>query len=254
LPLSYCLSTFYYCLSPITSLLLPIPFMNFLSSLSNLFFPSICPGCNTQHINEGEMICMDCHHNLPYTGFEHIENNPVEKLFWGRTNIKFACSTLYYIIDSPIQHIIHHIKYRGQEELGVFMGELMGNKLHPIFKKNEIDFCLPMPLHYKKEYSRGYNQASLLCAGIKKTTLLNYYDRLITREINTSTQTKKTRIERWENVEDIFNISNQSEILDKNIVIIDDVITTGASTEACASVLLKYGAKSVGICGLAYTI
>ena len=200
------------------------------------------------------MICMECHHELPYTEFERLENNPVEKIFWGRTTIRFACSTFYYIIDSPIQHIIHHIKYRGQDNLGVFMGEIMGAKLKTIFEKNEIDFCIPMPLHYKKEYTRGYNQASLLCTGIKNTTQLNYYDKLITREINTSTQTKKSRIERWGNVEDIFTISNKSEILDKNILIIDDVITTGASTEACANVLLKYGAKSVSICGLAYTI
>ena len=240
--------------APFLYLLLPIPFMNFLSSLSNLFFPSICPGCNTQHINEEEMICMECYHNLPYTEFERLENNPVEKIFWGRTNIKFASSTFYYIIDSPIQHIIHHIKYRGQDNLGVFMGEIMGYTLQTAFEKHEIDFCIPMPLHYKKEYTRGYNQASLLCAGIKKTTLLNYNDKLITREVNTSTQTKKSRIERWGNVEDVFTISNKSEILDKNILLIDDVITTGASTEACANILLNHGAKSVSICGLAYTI
>ena len=240
--------------APFLYLLLPIPFMNFLSSLSNLFFPSICPGCNTQHINEEEMICMECYHNLPYTEFERLENNPVEKIFWGRTNIKFASSTFYYIIDSPIQHIIHHIKYRGQDNLGVFMGEIMGYTLQTAFEKHEIDFCIPMPLHYKKEYARGYNQASLLCAGIKKTTHLNYNDKLITREVNTSTQTKKSRIERWGNVEDVFTISNKSEILDKNILLIDDVITTGASTEACANILLNHGAKSVSICGLAYTI
>ena len=200
------------------------------------------------------MICMECYHNLPYTEFDRIENNPVEKIFWGRTNIKFASSTFYYIIDSPIQHIIHHIKYRGQDSLGVFMGEIMGYALQTAFEKHEIDFCIPMPLHYKKEYTRGYNQASLLCAGIKKTTLLNYNDKLITREVNTSTQTKKSRIERWGNVEDVFTISNKSEILDKNILLIDDVITTGASTEACANILLNHGAKSVSICGLAYTI
>ena len=240
--------------APFLYLLWPIPFMNFLSSLSNLFFPSICPGCNTQHINEEEMICMECYHNLPYTEFERLENNPVEKIFWGRTNIKFASSTFYYIIDSPIQHIIHHIKYRGQDNLGVFMGEIMGYTLQTAFEKHEIDFCIPMPLHYKKEYARGYNQASLLCAGIKKTTHLNYNDKLITREVNTSTQTKKSRIERWGHVEDVFTISNKSEILDKNILLIDDVITTGASTEACANILHNHGAKSVSICGLAYTI
>ena len=153
-----------------------------------------------------------------------------------------------------MQHIIHQIKYRGQDTLGIFMGEMMGDKLQTTLERHEIDFCIPMPLHYKKEYSRGYNQASLLCAGIKKRTGLNYNDTLITREINTSTQTKKSRIERWGNVEEVFTISNKIETLDKNILLIDDVITTGASTEACATILLHHGAKSVSICGLAYTI
>ena len=191
---------------------------------------------------------------LPFTEFEKIENNPVEKLFWGRTKIQHASSIFYYIPDSPLQEIIHHIKYKNNPALGVYMGKIMGLQLKNILSINKIDCMLPMPLHPKKEYARGYNQATVLCQGIQETTDLPYLNDVLIRNFNTGTQTKKSRIERWENVAEVFVISNPSAVQEKHILLIDDVITTGASTEACANLLLKNKAASVSICSLAYTI
>ena len=222
--------------------------------LLNLFYPSLCYGCCNEEVGIDEMLCLTCFQELPFTGFEKIQGNPTEKLFWGRLNLKFGLSIFYFNPGSSIQKIIHQIKYKGEEELGIFMGKIAGDKLKPVINENEIDYCIPMPLHPKKEYKRGYNQASLLCQGIKEVCKIDYFDKIVIREENTSSQTKKTRIERWRNVETIFSIHDKERIIGKNILIVDDVITTGASTESCGQLLLANGAKSVSIVGLAYTI
>ena len=225
-----------------------------LSSVLNLFYPSLCMGCEDDEVDETEMLCINCFQNLAYTGFENIKGNMSEKLFWGRIDIRFGCSIFYFIQGSPIQQIIHKIKYKNEEALGIYMGRLMGIKLKDCLQQHEIDFCIPMPLHYKKEFKRGYNQATLLCKGIEQECAIAFDERIIIREENTSTQTKKSRIERWDNVGHVFSILDKHKIKGKNILIIDDVITTGASTEACAQAFLNRGAKSVSICGLAQTL
>ena len=219
-----------------------------------MLYPSLCFGCGVNEIDETEFICISCLSSLPYTQFEKIRNNPIEKLFWGRTNIKFACSTFYYIEQTPLQQLIHQVKYKEQQKLGIYLGTAMGNLLNPVFSDHEVDLFIPMPLHPKKLKKRGYNQASLLCDGIMKITGHEYDDTLLVRTENTSTQTKKTRLERWENVHAVFSVNDSSKIRDKHILLVDDVITTGASTEACAQTLLNAGSKSVAICSLAFTL
>jgi ComF family protein len=134
------------------------------------------------------------------------------------------------------------------------MGKLMGLKINDLIKAHNIDFMIPMPINPKKEKKRGYNQAALLCVGINSIIKLDYIENAIVKIQHTETQTKKSRIERWRNVEQVFNVPNPQMILGKNILIIDDVITTGASTEACGQILLEHGANSISICGLAHTL
>lgn len=224
------------------------------SAFSHLLYPSLCFGCGDNEIGEHEFICTHCLSSLPYTEFEKIRNNPIEKLFWGRTNIKFACSTFYYVEQTPLQQLIHQVKYKDQQKLGIYLGTAMGNLLNPVFSENEVDLLIPMPLHPKKLKKRGYNQASLLCDGISKTTGRKYDEEVLVRTENTSTQTKKSRLERWENVHTVFSVNDSNKIRDKHILLVDDVITTGASTEACAQTLLNAGSKSVAICSLAFTL
>jgi ComF family protein len=223
-------------------------------ALVHLFFPQICPGCQSDLVNSQQLICSDCMSTLPFTGFPEIPGNPVEKLFWGRSLIKHASSIFYFISDTPLQQIIHHIKYKNNPALGIYMGSLMGTALKKIYSKEKIDLMIPMPLHPKKQYERGYNQASLLCKGISETLNIPYREDLLLRQFNTDTQTKKSRIERWENIADAFELHEATCMQDKHILLIDDVITTGASTDACAEILLQKKAASVSICSLAYTI
>ena len=223
-------------------------------ALVHVFYSSLCFGCNNELIQGDQFVCLQCQTELGLTQFESIRNNPVEKLFWGRADIPFAASTFYYIDNTPLQQIIHHIKYKQEKELGIHMGQIMGIHGSELFTEFETELCIPMPLHPKKEYNRGYNQASLLCEGIFKQTGIHYNERALVRNENTRTQTKKSRIERWENVASVFDISEPSIIKDKHVVVVDDVITTGSSTEACVNTLMQHGAKTVGIYSLAFTL
>jgi len=223
-------------------------------ALLHMLFPSLCFGCDENSVDEEEMICINCRLSLPFTSFEKIRNNAVEKLFWGRVPVLFASSTFYYAEKTSIQQIIHHIKYRDEKELGIFMGNMMGERLQSLLLEYNTDICIPMPLHPSKEKKRGYNQASLLCKGIRETTNIAFNEFLLERRIATATQTKKSRIARWENVSTVFEVNEPSLIKNKNIVLVDDVVTTGASMEACARILLDNGAKTVAIVSLAYTV
>ena len=223
-------------------------------ALVHVFYPSLCYGCNNELIQGDQYICLQCQTEMGRTYFESIRDNPVEKLFWGRADIQCAASTFYYINKTPLQQIVHHIKYRQEKELGIHMGEIMGIHGTEFFTECKTDLCIPMPLHPKKEYKRGYNQASLLCEGIFKQTGIPYNEKALVRNENTRTQTKKSRIELWKNVASVFDVIEPSIINDKHVVVVDDVITTGASTEACVNMLLQHGAKTVGIYSLAFTL
>ena len=223
-------------------------------ALLHQLFPSLCFGCEENDVAVDEMICIKCQLSLPYTSFETMRDNTVEKLFWGRVSLSFATSTFYYAEKTAIQNIIHHIKYRDEKDLGILMGRKMGEGLQDLFNEYDINLVVPMPLHPSKEKKRGYNQATLLCEGIHQVTGMLYDDEILERNFPTSTQTKKSRTERWNNVATVFSVNNPSLIQNKNIVLVDDVITTGASMEACARVLLDNGAKSIAIVSLAYTV
>lgn len=220
----------------------------------HLFFPQVCPGCHSDLVSQEQLICRECMQSLPFTGFEAIRDNPVEKLFWGRSVVQHASSIFYFIPDTPLQHIIHHIKYKNNPALATYMGSIMGTKLKLLHSMKKIDLMIPMPLHPKKEYERGYNQASLLCEGIHEVVDIPWRNDVLIRQFHTSTQTRKSRIERWENVSDVFALCETSVIEDKHVLLVDDVITTGASMDACAAILLEKKAASVSICSLAYTI
>ena len=223
-------------------------------AVSNLIFPRLCFGCDQSSVEENEFFCVACMTDLPFTEFEKIRDNPVEKLFWGRVKASFANSTFFYQEETPIQKAIHRLKYDNQPELGLFFGELMGYKLSGLTALHNIDYLIPMPLHPKKEKSRGYNQAALLCRGMSKATGIPCHENFLKRSTHTVTQTQKSRIERWENVSDVFGVNNDPAMLGKNILLVDDVITTGASTESCIQTLLDAGIGEVSVSSLAFTL
>ena len=207
-------------------------------SFLHLLFPHVCTGCGNDILNEETMLCMRCVDAMPETNFDIHPNNPVEKLFWGRLPLVGATAQFYFTKESLMQHLMHQFKYKSNKELGLQLGKMMGEQL----KKSgrfAVDALIPLPLFPAKEKRRGYNQATLLCEGMAESMSVPVLNNVIIRPQHTETQTKKGRIERWKNMEGKFILSNGDAISNKHILLVDDVVTTGATFEACGNELLK---------------
>ena len=216
-----------------------IRFKEIKDSLLQVVFPHVCDGCGSDLLNIESRLCLRCLATLPETNFEMHPNNPVEKEFWGRLPIVNGSSFLYFTKESLVQHLMHQIKYKGNKELGVQLGRLMGLTLKKANRFSDIDALVPLPLFPSKEKRRGYNQSTILCQGIAEILSLPILNNVIIRPQHTETQTKKGRIERWKNIEGKFQLADPSAIQNKHILLVDDVVTTGATLEACGTELLS---------------
>jgi len=213
------------------------------NSLLHLLFPHICDSCGSDIIDEASNLCMKCIAEMPQTNFHLHANNPIEKIFWGRLPIINATAQYYFVKESMMQHLMHQLKYKGNKELGKQLGRLMGHDLKKASRFNSIDLLVPLPLFPSKEKRRGYNQATILCEGIAEVMNVEISRDAIIRTQFTETQTRKGRLERWQNMEGKFHLMNPEKIRNKNILLVDDVITTGATLEACGHELLQASLK-----------
>lgn len=218
-----------------------------LNDLASIFYPRNCVCCH-QALSQAEKdCCIICLTDLPRTNFVNYDENSVAKLFWGRIELTFGFSVFHFHKEGKLQALLHALKYKSKTQIGEFLGREMGKDFSGSKWNNSTDLILPIPLHPKKERLRGYNQCDFLARGMSSTAGIPYLSNVIERVTNTSTQTKKSKYERWKNVNSIFEVSNANKILGKNVLLIDDVITTGSTLESCAQTLLQSGAKSVGI-------
>lgn len=220
--------------------------------LLNLLYPPLCVACREVLLNQERYICIKCLYNLPKTNFHLFRDNLMEQLFWGRVEIESAAAFYYFEKGSKCRKILHHIKYLGKKELALFMGRIYGRELSLSGRFTGGDMIIPVPLHPSREKQRGFNQSEWfargLAAGMEKKV---YCDNLV-RYVSTDTQINKSRNERWENVENTFRVRYPEKIKDKYILLVDDVITTGATIESCASLLLSKPGVSVSVLTLAY--
>jgi len=221
-------------------------------SILHLFFPHVCCGCGNDLISRSSEICIRCMENLPETQFERYPGNPVEKIFSGRLPIVAGTAQYYFTRESLIQRLVHGFKYKGNRELGKQLGQMMGEQMAGS-GRFRADALVPLPLFPQKEKKRGYNQATLLCEGMSVAMRIPVWTHVVTRPIHTETQTKKGRIERWKNMEGKFVVRDAAAIRDKHILLVDDVITTGATLEACGMALLEAGNTSLSIATLCLT-
>lgn len=206
-----------------------------LSSLLSLFFPRCCMVCGRPLAKGEECICAMCNINLPRTNFHLRKENPVEQLFWGKIPLERATSFFFYRKGSDFRQILHQLKYGGQKEIGAVMGRYMAAELLPSGFFQGIDVIVPIPLHKRKQRLRGYNQSEWIARGIATVTGIRVDTESVMRCKNTETQTRKSAFERWENVDGIFDLPHPECFTGKHVLIIDDVLTTGATTVACAS-------------------
>ena len=222
-----------------------------LSPLVHLFYPHVCSGCGSDLVNDDNLLCLKCINDLPHTNFAMHANNPVEKIFWGRVPITAAMSEFYFTKETLIQTLIHEFKYKGNKDLGLYLGAMMGKSLLNSQRFSKIEALVPLPLFADKEFKRGFNQATILCTGIGVILNVPVIKNNVVRKRFTETQTKKHRTERWENVEGSFEINNIKELKGKHILLVDDVITTGATLEACGAEILNIEGTQLSIATLA---
>jgi len=204
-------------------------------------------------IDKENFICLQCIHDLPVTNFAMHANNPLEKKFWGRLSLTSAMSELYFSKDSIVQNMIHEFKYRGNKKIGQYFGNMIGRSLLNS-NRFDVDVIVPLPLFIRKEKMRGFNQAEILCDGIAEMIKRPVISKNVIRKFFTESQTRKHRIERWKNVEGIFFVNDKKSLEGKHILLVDDVVTTGATLEACGIEILKVAGTKLSVAALAMAV
>jgi ComF family protein len=208
-----------------------------LTCVLRLFSPRLCAACDEPLMQNEHVFCILCRYEFPRTNYHLDPENEIAKTFWGRVPIRYATAYFYFRKGGRVQHAIHNLKYNGQKEIGYEIGRMIGRDLLGS-SFAEVDLIVAVPLHKTKMRKRGYNQSEYIANGIadamcKPTNHITLY-----RTMNTKTQTRKHRYERWTSVEDVFALRNPENLANKHILLVDDVITTGATLEACATTLL----------------
>ncbi len=207
-----------------------------LKAIVNLLFPEVCCACNNLLSDGVKTICVDCRHDLPITNFHFNGNSSIEKVLYGRSEIENGTALFRFEKKSNVQRLIHNLKYKGQEHIGFVLGNWLGSELKILESYNKIDIVIPVPLHKNKLKTRGYNQITCFGEQIAKALNARYVDNVLLKVTSTKSQAHKKRLARWNN-QTAFTLENKSIIENKHILIVDDIITTGATLEACITVL-----------------
>ena len=225
------------------------------SDFADLLFPTLCLGCSRSLGANEKVLCIDCRINLPETKQHHepYERDLLNK-FAGKVPIAFLASFVYFKKGSIVQKLIHQIKYRGQKEAAKELAGWYGFQLKTESNLTDnMDLLVGVPLHKSRLNQRGYNQADWIAEGLSAALAIPARTDVLIRKRFRSSQTRKNRMERWENVKTVFDVPDYREVAGKNIILVDDVLTTGATIEACAIELLKAGCRSVGVLTIAAT-
>lgn len=224
---------------------------NYFQDFLSIIYPHNCAACGADVLGKRHLLCWNCLKSLPLTGFETQPTNLVSQLFVGRMPVEMASALLFFSKDSKVQHLIHQVKYKGKKDLGHYLGTLMG---HAILQAHwgELDFIVPVPLNKKKAAKRGFNQAKILADGISEVMQKPVAEVALVRSKFTETQTHKNRMSRWQNVEDVFELGDTKGFENKRVLLVDDVVTTGATLEACGQKLLQINGLRLKVAALAY--
>lgn len=217
----------------------------------HLFFPRCCAVCGAPLAEGEEAICIRCNMDMPRTNYHKEKDNLIERMFWGKIPLERATAYFFYRKGSDFRRILHQFKYGGRKELGATMGRFMAAELASTDFFKDIDVIIPVPLHPRKRRARGYNQSEWIARGVSQVVGIPVDVSSVVREKHTDTQTRKSVYERWENVDGIFRLHHPEYFTGKHVLIIDDVLTTGSTTTACADVFCEVAGIRISILTLA---
>lgn len=227
--------------------------MPLFNDILDMIYPRYCMGCDSL-LDSDDVVCFDCMDELPYTDFFKHDNNPIKEIFYGRIIIQHGGSLLFYTKESLTQRLIFNLKYENNHHAGKLIGILMAKELSSTDWINEIDVITPMPMHRKKQRVRGYNQATIIAQSLSDNLNIPMNEEIIIKSIHTETQTHKTREERWQSMQHVFEVKDKNALAGKHILLVDDVITTGASIEACGNKILSIENTKLSIATAAYAL
>ena len=225
--------------------------MSIASDFVSLFFPRHCLACFGALVKGEEVICTRCIAELPKTNYHTGDVNPVEEKLAGRLPVKHAWAFLKFRKGGIVQHLLHQMKYNNHPEIGVMLGRIFGHELDQAGLSHGFDVIIPVPLHEARKRKRGFNQSAKLAEGLSYSMGTPWDESISVRKTKTATQTKKSKMERWENVKDVFTVTENQSIAGKRILLVDDIITTGATLEACGQHLITRGCSELSVACIA---
>ena len=220
----------------------------------HLLYPQICFGCGTDQVEQTMPLCPKCIQDLPTTDFFSIRENPIEKIFWGRADVQSAGALLFFTKDSLVQTLMTQLKYHHNKKVGILFGQLMGQAITAEKKFEQIDLLIPIPILPSKMNSRGYNQSQVIAIGMQQVWNRPIMQDVLIKKNWSNSQTKKDRKARLQQVPDLFFLQNPACIKGKHLLLVDDVLTTGATLEAAIETLMAGSPASVSIAVAAYTL
>lgn len=224
----------------------------YLADFFSLLFPELCVACRESLVANEHLLCTGCRYNLPYTNFHLQPDNIVAKQFWGKIRLEGAYALYYFTKGGNIQNLMHQFKYNGMQQIGNLVGAIAGEQLIQNDAFNKIDYIIPVPLHKKRLQQRGYNQSTCFAEGLAQKLNAAVEENNLIRETATETQTHKSRFARFENMQEVFTVKNPERLVNKHVLLVDDVITTGSTLEACGEQLLKIEGLKLSIATIAY--
>ncbi|NEU10242.1 ComF family protein [Flavihumibacter sp. R14] len=229
------------------------PLRSYFQDFIGLFFPELCAACGRNLFKNEEVVCTNCVYHLPVTNHHEDPDNQVAQQLWGRFPFEQAGAFIYFRKGNNVQKLIYQLKYNNRPEVGIRMGRLYGAVLKRTGLWSLPDYILPVPLHPSRKKRRGYNQSECIAKGLAEIMGIPVISDKLCRTENTGTQTRKARYDRYENLKEAFVVKDSASLENKHLLLVDDVITTGSTIEACSLELLKLKNVRVSIAALAFT-
>lgn len=226
--------------------------MTYFNDFFHLLFPVTCQACGRGLYQHEQTLCSFCIRQLPRTKYHIHQDNPVQQIFWGRLPLHSSAAFLFFHKHSKIQHLIHQLKYKGCKDVGIFLGDLYGKDLKKSELFGTVDVIIPVPLHKSRLKKRGYNQSEMFAAGLAKSMHVHLDKQSLYRTSATETQTKKSKSERWKNVSEKFALQNPEMLAHKHLLLVDDIITTGSTIEACGQILMQIPGVKLSVAAIAF--